>query len=165
MAVVITAAMITVNNAAALELVQTDGEQDGYTNDHSYNITDPVLVCGDQDFAAVMEFPLQPGTKVRSALLTFTVSEVVKPGRLVLMHLLNFNNGYAETQDFYAAAEKIGEVVVEKPGPVTFTVTSAVRKDAQGPGGFTSYRLEAKGAHLVIPSFEGKKDVARITIE
>ncbi len=166
MAAVITAAMIYVNSAAAVELVQTEGEQDGYTNDHAYNNTDPILVCGEQDFAAVMEFPLQPGTKVRSARLRLTVSEVIKPGRLVLMHLLNFNNGYAETQDFYAAAEKIGEAVVEKPGPVMFTVTGAVRKDAQGPGGFTSYRLEAKeGAQIVLPSFEGKKDTARITIE
>ncbi len=158
--------MINVNSAAAIDLVQMEGEQDGYTNDHAYNIADPVLVCGEQDFAAVMEFPLQAGTKVRSACLTFTVSEVRKPGRLVLMHLLNFNNGYAETQDFYAAAEKVGEVVVEKPGLINFTVTGAVKKDAQGPGGFTSYRLEAKeGAQLVLPSFEAKKDTARITIE
>ena len=112
-----------------------------------------------------MEFPLSAGLTFRKAQLVLTVSKVIKPGRVALVHLLNFNNGYAETQDYYAEAEKMGELWVEKPGPIAFDVSKAVRKDAQGPGGFSSYRLQSEGAQIVLPAMESGKEKAHIVVD
>ena len=151
--------------AFAAELQMTAPEQDGYTNDHEYNNTDTVLLCGQNGYVVVMEFPLSAGLTLRKAQLILTISRVKKPGRVALAHLLNFNNGYAETQDFYAATEKMGEQWVEKAGPIVFDVTKAVKRDAQGPGGFTSYRLQSEGAEIMLPAMESGTDGAHISVE
>ena len=156
---------VIAGNLKAADIVLTDPQQDGYTNDHEYNITDPVLLCGTKGYVAVMEFPVLPGIKIKKARLTLHVIKVKKPGQVVLYHLENFNNGYAETQDFYAAAGKLGQAEVEKPGEIVFDVTKTVKKDAQGPGGFTSYRLEGRGAELVLSAYESGKDKSAIKIE
>ncbi len=143
----------------------TQGEQDGYTSDHEYNVTDIVLVCGQRGFVAVMEFPVPRGTKVDSATLVMQVVKVDKPGEVALYHLLNFNNGYAETQDFYASAEKVGQIEVQKPGEISFPVGKYLKKDAQGPGGFSSYRLESLGAQIMLSAFESGKDKAKINVQ
>ena len=163
--IVLACCFVIVGNLMAAELVLTGSQQDGYTNDHQYNVTDPVLLCGQQRFVAVMEFPLPSNIKVGIARLYLHVLKVKKPGRVALYHLVSFNNGYAETQDFYATAQKLGEAQVEHSGEISFDVTKAVKKDAQGPGGFTSYRLEGRGAELVLSAYESGKDQARIKIE
>lgn len=167
----IAAALSFVSPAGAEQkgLQANSGDQDGYVNDKAYNNTDPVLLCGQDGFVAVMEFPLNGVKEVKAAKLHIPVSKVKKPGKVQLYHLASFNNGYAETQDYYADADKVGEAAVEKaekPGEIVFDVTQAVRKDAQGPGGFTSYRLQGEDAQIVLPSFEGKgKAKAEITVE
>ena len=157
--------MAVAANLCATELVLSDPQQDGYTSDHEYNVTDSVLLCGQRGFVSVVEFPLVPNTKLNQATLTLHVIKVKKPGHVALYHLLNFNNGYAETQDYYAAAQKIGERSVENPGEISFDVTKAVKKDAQGPGGFTSYRLVTSDAELVLSAYESGKDRSTIKLE
>ena len=163
--IILAFSLVIVGDLNAADIVLTGPQQDGYTNDHEYNITDPVLLCGVKGYVAVAEFPVSPGVKISKARLILHVIKVNKPGQVVLYHLENFNNGYAETQDFYAKAEKLRQADVEKPGEISFDVTKAVKKDAQGPGGFTSYRLESRGAELVLSAYESGKDKSAIKMD
>ncbi len=165
MALIIAAGLVAVGaQAGPQSLVLKASEQDGFTNDHAYNNSDKMLVCGREGYVAVWEFPLEKAKRPGKAVFKAHVSKVEKPGKVALYHMKNFNNGYAETQDYYAEAALMGEVSVEKPGEISVDVSKGVQKDAQGPGGFTSYYLKSEGAQIFLPSFESGKAKARIEL-
>jgi len=152
---------------ASADLVMTDGAQDGFVNDGQYSRTGEFILVGEEGFAGVFEFQLKNKQKVKKATLILNIKKVKKKGECSLYHLLSFNNGEAEVQDFYAGSDLVEKKTIDGDGPVEFDITAAVNEDIDGPGEWTSFRLNAEGdTQVVVHSFEGNaKEAARIVIE
>ncbi|MFC2149150.1 hypothetical protein ACFLQ8_00440 [Candidatus Auribacterota bacterium] len=149
---------------ADIDLLRSD--QDGFVNDKEYSRRSDMIIVGKRDFIGVFEFELKSKRKLDKAILVLNVEDVRKPGEFALYHLLSFNNGRAEVQDFFAAGDLVRKVKINGKGPLQFDITKAVNQDISGPGMFTSYKLvPVDDGEIIINSFDSGKDCAVIRTE
>ncbi|MDP8261719.1 MAG: hypothetical protein P9M13_00270 [Candidatus Ancaeobacter aquaticus] len=159
MAFIILSLCVTVH--ADIEL--TSGEQDGFVNEKEYNRNGRTVLVGKRDFVGVFEFHLTQKIPVKKATLVLTVSTVKVPGEFIVYHLLSFNNGRAEVQDYFSPGDVVKKIYVDSPKTVRIDVTREVNQDIQGPGEFTSYKVATESnGEILFQGFDSGVDYAKI---